>query len=80
VDTEQLLSDALTLMLLGMGTVFAFLTILVFVTAFMSIAVNRIAPPKTVALAPPATASDPAAEQSLLAVITAAIHLHRSRR
>ena len=80
MDTEQLLSDALTLMLLGMGTVFTFLTILVFVTAFMSIAVNRIAPLKTVALAPPATTSDPAAEQSLLAVITAAIHLHRSRR
>lgn len=77
---QTLLADALTLMMLGMGTVFVFLTLLVWLTSLMSIAVNRFVPvapvPEPVASATPAAADD----QTLLAVIAAAIHAHRARR
>jgi oxaloacetate decarboxylase gamma subunit len=79
VESEQLLSDALTLMALGMGTVFVFLTILVFVTGMMSSLVSRFAPASVPPSAPPAAPSA-GADQSTLAAISAAIYAHRSRR
>lgn len=78
MESGQLLSDATTLMLLGMGTVFVFLTILVFVTSTMSALVNRIAPEQPAGL-PMSVMRAPAEDQTLLAVISAAIHAHRSR-
>lgn len=66
-------------MLLGMGTVFVFLTLLVYLTSLMSSAVTRLVPAAPPAPAPP----DPlpaAADATLLAVVSAAIHAHRSRR
>lgn len=80
---QQLLTDALTLMLVGVGTVFVFLTLLVWVTSLMSLAVNRIVPAASVSA--PEPAPDDAAvaathDHTLLAVITAAIHAHRTRR
>lgn len=80
MGSDQLLADAATLMLLGMGTVFVFLTLLVYLTALMSALVTRFVP---VAAEPqtPATAPAPASDDAtLLAIITAAIHAHRSRR
>lgn len=76
---QQLLSDAVTLMGLGLGTVFVFLTLLVWLTSLMSTVVNRIAPAKVVST-PVSAASEAADDQTLLAVITAAIHAHRNRR
>ena len=76
---QQLLTDAVTLMGLGLGTVFVFLTLLVGVTSLMSTVVNRIAPAR-VAGNVPVAASNTADDQTLLAVITAAIHAHRTRR
>ena len=76
---QQLLSDAVTLMGLGLGTVFVFLTLLVWLTSLMSTVVNRIAPAR-VAVSPAPAADDTADDQTLLAVITAAIHAHRNRR
>ena len=60
------------LMLVGMGTVFVFLTLLVAATTLMSRIVLRIAPP------PPAVAGDLSEEE--LAVITAAVHAHRNKQ
>jgi len=81
METGDLLSEASNLMVLGMGTVFVFLTILVFVTSLMSTLVNRIAPPAPVAVPSSSKEGEPVAnDQTLLAVITAAIHAHRSRR
>ena len=79
MESGQLLSDATTLMLLGMGTVFVFLTVLVFVTSTMSALVNKIAPEQP-AGHPASAMQAPAEDQTLLAVISAAIHAHRSRR
>ena len=65
-------------MLYGMGTVVVFLTLLVFVTSAMSVLVQRHFP------LPPESgrrADGPAlADATLAAVITAAIHKHRSSR
>jgi len=78
VESGQLLSEALNLMVLGMGTVFVFLTILVFVTSTMSTLVAKIAPEQPAGQTMSAIQS-PAEDKTLLAVITAAIHAHRSR-
>ena len=65
-------------MLLGMGTVFVFLTILVIVTTIMSALVQKYG---AVQPADPeqAGAAGQLDDATLLAVISAAIHAHRSR-
>jgi oxaloacetate decarboxylase gamma subunit len=79
--TESIISQGLELMLFGMGTVVVFLTLLVIATSAMSALLQRYAPTPEVgdagatATAPPATA-----DARLFAVISAAIHKHRSRR
>lgn len=65
-------------MFLGMGTVFVFLTLLVIVTSIMSSLVQKYG------LVQPAGPKNPGAagqldEATLLAVISAAIHAHRSK-
>jgi oxaloacetate decarboxylase gamma subunit len=66
-------------MLLGMGTVFVFLTILVFVTSLMSTLVQKyVVESDTADLND--TASSGQDQQLLLTVISAAIHAHRSRK
>jgi oxaloacetate decarboxylase gamma subunit len=65
-------------MLLGMGTVFVFLALLVVVTTIMSTLVEKYGPVQ------PAGPKHPGAtgeldEATLFAVISAAIHAHRSK-
>ena len=79
METGQLLSAAIELMVLGMGTVFVFLTILVYVTATMSALVKKYAPVQPSGQTPSGTPVQPE-DQTLLAVIAAAIHAHRNRR
>ena len=65
-------------MLLGMGTVFVFLALLVVVTSIMSTLVEKYGP-----VQPPGPQKTGAAgqldEATLFAVISAAIHAHRSK-
>ena len=70
---NNLVNDGVELMLFGMGTVIVFLTLLVFVTTAMSALVQRFLPPP-----PPATAEPTADRDRLMAVISAAVHKHRS--
>jgi len=77
---NDLFSQALDLMVAGMGFVFVFLTVLVGVTTVMSKIAIRLQPdePETPARAPavaPAATNDP----QLIAVITAAVAQYRSR-
>ncbi len=78
--TGTLIDQGLELMLFGMGTVLVFLTLLVFATLLMSGLLARFAPPEPVAVVQPGARPAPAIDDTLLAVITAAIHQHRSRR
>ena len=76
---ETLMQQGAELMLYGMGTVFVFLTLLVFLTSAMSALLGRFAKPEPAVIAPaakPAVATD---DKQLIAAISAAIHKHRSR-
>lgn len=82
----QLLHDGLTLMGVGMGFVFVFLTVLVAGTTLMSLLVRRLSPaPAATATATPAAgrrvepARDDAADAELMAVLSAAVHRYRRR-
>lgn len=82
---DQLLSQGVELMLLGMGIVFSFLIVLVFTTVGMSALVNRFFPetPAPAAPAPRSSAgADPAGDISprTLAIIRDAIRQHRDRQ
>ena len=65
-----LLEQGLTLMLVGMGTVFVFLTLLVAATSLMSALTAR--------LSPPPAAESPVSDEEV-AAISAAINRHRQR-
>lgn len=79
---DNIISEGLNLMVFGMGFVFVFLTLLVFVTSGMSAVVSRFFPapepvsrPKRAPAAPAATANN----DQLVAVMTAAVHKYRSK-
>ncbi|MCZ6659055.1 MAG: OadG family transporter subunit [Gammaproteobacteria bacterium] len=63
----DVLSAGVELMLVGMSTVFVFLTLLVIATTVMSAAIQRFLPAD-------------AASPEELAAITAAVHRHRQRK
>ncbi len=95
MEETNLLNEGLTLMLFGMGFVFVFLTILVFVTALMSKIITKYE--KTAGVIPDSGVSapftfiprhGPLIEQvtnekdentAIVSVITTAIHKFRSR-
>jgi oxaloacetate decarboxylase gamma subunit len=80
---DTLIDQGLNLMLFGMGTVFVFLTILVFATTLMSKLVNRFAPEaplKPVTPKAPTTASNtPTVSPNIVSAIEKAIAAHRQR-
>jgi len=82
---NPLMLEGINLMAIGMGAVFTFLTLLVFTTTLMSKLVNKYAPPAPEPAAQPSAAAAPSnqpnqvSDGQLLAVISAAIHRHRSR-
>ena len=71
---NDLMLAGLELMLVGMGTVFVFLTLLVGATSLMSRIVMRIAPPR------PTTAASGGPTEEELVAISAAINLHRTKQ
>ena len=76
-----LVTQGLELMVFGMGTVFVFLTMLVFVTGAMSRIVNKIAPEVEVPAAKPAPAPQTTGvDPQLLKVLSAAVKEHRARQ
>lgn len=81
MQSSELISEGINLMLYGMGFVFVFLTLLVFATGFMSSIVMKYAKPAPVVpKSKPAPASAAAAgnNDELVAVLTAAVHKYRA--
>ena len=74
---NNLLGDAITLTIFGMGFVFLFLTLMVTVTNIMSLIVDKIQPTINV----PPLNSDPSNEidDKTRAIIEAAIKMHTKR-
>lgn len=79
MNSGELISEGFNLMLLGMGTVFVFLTILVVVTSIMSSLVQKYGAVQPADLSIPGAAGQ-LDEATLLAIISAAIHAHRSKQ
>lgn len=77
---SELMSDAISLMAVGMGFVFTFLVILVFLTSFMSKLVAKYLPtPAPVAPKASKTKNPNAStDAQLLAVLSAAVAEYRS--
>lgn len=78
---QSLLEQGLDLLIYGMGTVFVFLTILVGCTLLMSQVVRRVfpeAPEVEKVPMPSAGAPTKPVSPRILAVIEAAIHMHRN--
>lgn len=79
---NELVSQGLSLMLLGMGVVFVFLTVLVFVTSAMSRIIEAYFPqpiPLTPVSSPPVSPDSSQADPRVLAAIKMAIAEHRNR-
>ena len=83
---DTLIDQGINLMLFGMGTVFVFLTILVFATTVMSKLVNRFSPEEQAAESntmnapqPVAQSASQAASPQVISAIEKAIAQHRQR-
>ncbi len=79
IKMPELLAQAMDLALYGMGTVFTFLTALVFFTSLMSHLVNRFSAPEQIPAAPVQVRSE-SISPTLLAAVTAAVKQHRSHK
>ncbi len=77
--TESLMSQALDLMMAGMGFVFVFLVVLIGATTLMSKLATRLEPPAPEVPAAPVQSPAPMNDPRLMAVITAAVAKYRSR-
>lgn len=78
----NLIDQGVSLMLYGMGTVFVFLTILVFATSLMSRLVARYSPPTAASTAPTVNKTlpnDGTPSAQVLEAIKQAIAEHRNR-
>lgn len=83
MTSSELVMEGLELMLLGMGSVFVFLILLVAVTTGMSAFLSRFFPEALPVAKPPKRAKPAtggAVDPEIVAVIGAAIKQHRSRR
>lgn len=83
MTSTELLMEGVELMLMGMGTVFVFLVMLVGCIGLMSRLVTRFIPePTTVAAAPRRISAAPAhpVDRHMLAAISEAVRQHRARR
>lgn len=81
----DLVKDSLSLMAIGMGTVFSFLLLLVVLLRIMSWLAHRLSPldaqtPLSTPVAPvTGSVTGPMADAELIAVITAAVTRYRAR-
>ncbi len=73
---NELMSVGIELMLVGMGIVFLFLTMLVVVIYFMSKIIRRFFPPPVVQTSARQSETE---NQRVIAAISAAVHQHRNR-
>jgi oxaloacetate decarboxylase (Na+ extruding) subunit gamma len=80
MSEPSLVTQGLELMVFGMGVVFAFLAMLVYVTEFMSRLVNKYAPEEVAPAAPVKKARPLGVDPQLVKVLSAAVKEHRARQ
>lgn len=82
MQTTNLITEGFNLMLLGMGFVFVFLTLLVIATTLMSKVILHFSKPEALAMPGQKGAArlPKQTNTELIAAISAAIHLHRQSK
>ncbi len=84
MNSSDLMEEGLELMLLGMGSVFTFLILLVILTTLMSKVIGRYFPEPVAAPAMKAATKSKGkpgeVDEQTIAIISAAIRQHRARR
>ena len=75
----EMMGSGVELMLIGMGIVFAFLTMLVVLVNIMSLMIQRFFPEVPVTAATPASALTSHTDASIIAAISAAVHQYRNK-
>lgn len=80
--TANLMTEGFNLMLIGMGFVFSFLTLLVIATTLMSKTILFFSKPEplTIPRQKIVSSSSVTTNTEIIAAISAAIHLHRQRK
>ena len=79
-DIGSLLGEAATLMLTGMGVVFAFLTILVYLVRLMSrLLPVELAPKQALTIQKVQNPDQTTVQPQIIAAISAAVKLHRQK-
>lgn len=76
----ELLLEAASLMLIGMGAVFAFLLLLVFIVQLISRVMQRYFPAKATASTAVATPGSSGPSAAVIAAISTAIHQYRQQQ
>ncbi|MDF1764640.1 MAG: OadG family protein [Oleibacter sp.] len=77
---QNLVSQGLELMIFGMGVVFVFLIMLVFVTGLMSKLVTKFTPEPVLVPVKPKVNKQSGVDPQLLKVLSAAVKEHRERQ
>lgn len=77
---SQLMTDGLGLLVLGMGTVFTFLTVLIFATSIMSKLVTRFVPEVAKVPVKNEQAKSHGVDPQLLKVLSSAVKEYRNRQ
>ncbi len=77
---NEMMSSGIELMLIGMGIVFAFLTMLVVMVNIMTRVIQRFFPVTPITVVTPASASTSHTDASIIAAISAAVHQYRNKK
>ena len=76
---NELMASGLEIMLIGMGIVFAFLTMLVVLVNLMTKILQRFFPEESLTGVPLVSASTSHTDAGVIAAITAAVHQYRNK-
>lgn len=79
---NDLISEGLSLMMLGMGTVFVFLALLIVMMSFMSTAIQKYFPEQPASVEPFVSiveSDSDVPDEKTLAIIKSALEQHRNR-
>ncbi len=76
---NEMMNSGIELMFIGMGIVFAFLTMLVMMVNIMTSMIQRFFPETPITAATPASAQTSHTDTRVIAAITATVHQYRNK-
>ncbi len=76
---NEMISSGFEIMLIGMGIVFAFLAMLVFMVNIMTSVIKRFFPEAAITVTTPISATTSHTDSGTIAAISAAVHQYRNK-